>query len=292
MLIQFEQALLSGLSLGAIYALAASGLGIIFGLFRVINFAHTQNMMIAAVAAVTCNMAGLPYIVCLLAGVSAAAISGVIIERLIIRPLLSQRTAQIDTLFVTLGLAIVIENVTLLVWGAQPQYFVTSPSGVISLGDVSITFDRLATIATSFAVFVVLHLATRTKFGQAILASAQSPEAARVVGLPVTRLRAISFAIGCGLAGLGGVFWGTTYSVSYVTGGTFLILSFVLVVMSGPGNISGILFCSILLGLTEALSGAFIDAKWQRLAVMLVFIAVVVKRPEGFGRGQLARNNT
>jgi branched-chain amino acid transport system permease protein len=104
-------------------------------------------------------------------------------------------------------------------------------------------------------------------------------------------VRLIAFAVGCGLAGLGGVLWGVTYSVSYVTGSTFLILSFVLVVMSGPGNITSILVCSVLLGLTESLAGAFFDSKWQRLAVMLVFIVIIIYRPQGLGSGRFARAN-
>lgn len=286
------QAIVSGLAIGAIYALAAAGLGIVFGLFGVINFAHTQNMMIGAVAAVAAAGAGVPFALAALIGVLAAAILGVLTERFFIRPLLSHESAQIDTLFITLGLAIVIENAMLMVWGSQPRYFDAPLPGVVEMGRVILTMDRLATIVVAVAVFAVLHLlVTRTRLGKAVLATAQNPEAARVIGIPVTRVRLIAFAVGCGLAGLGGVLWGVTYSVSYVTGSTFLILSFVLVVMSGPGNIASLLVCSVLLGLTESLSGAFFDSKWQRLAVMLVFIAIILYRPQGLGSGRFARAN-
>lgn len=286
------QAITSGLALGAIYALAASGLGIVFGLFGVINFAHTQNMMIAAITAVAATAAGVPFVLAVLLGIIAAALLGVITERFFIRPLLTHESVQIDTLFITLGLAIVIENTTLLFWGSQPKYFDNPLSGIVEAGGIILTMDRLATIIVAAVVFIVLHLlVTRTRLGKAVLATAQNPEAARVIGIPVTRVRLIAFAVGCGLAGLGGVFWGTIYSVSYVTGGTFLILSFVLVVMSGPGNITGILVCSLLLGMTESVAGALVDAKWQRLAVMLVFIAIIIYRPQGLGTGRFARTN-
>lgn len=286
------QAIVSGLAIGAIYALAAAGLGIVFGLFGVINFAHTQNMMIGAVAAVAAAGAGVPFALAALIGVLAAAMLGVLTERFFIRPLLSHESAQIDTLFITLGLAIVIENAMLMIWGSQPRYFDAPLPGVVEMGRVILTMDRLATIVLAVAVFAVLHvLVTRTRLGKAVLATAQNPEAARVIGIPVTRVRLIAFAVGCGLAGLGGVLWGVTYSVSYVTGSTFLILSFVLVVMSGPGNITSLLVCSVLLGLTESLSGAFFDSKWQRLAVMLVFIAIILYRPQGLGSGRFARAN-
>jgi len=292
MIILIAQAITSGLALGAIYALAASGLGIIFGLFGVINFAHTQNMMIAAVVSIAVASVGVPYVVAIAIGIIAAAMLGMLTERFFIRPLLTRETAQIDTLFITLGLAIVIENGTLLLWGSQPKYFDNPLHGLVDIGGVVLTVDRLVTMVVSAAVFLTLHLiATRTRIGKAVLATAQNPEAARVIGIPVTRVRLAAFAVGCGLAGLGGVFWGTIYSVSYLTGGTFLILSFVLVVMSGPGNISGILICSLLLGMTESLAGAFFDAKWQRLAVMLVFIVIVIHRPQGLGTGRLARTN-
>lgn len=286
------QAITSGLAIGAIYALAASGLGIIFGLFGVINFAHTQNMMIAAVVAVTMTAIGAPFVVAAFVGVLAAALLGVVTERFFIRPLLSHDTAQIDTLFITLGLSIVIENVTLLAWGSQPKYFTTPLQGIIDVGGVVLTVDRVVTMVVSALVFFALHvLTTRTRWGKAVLATAQNPVAAQVIGIPVPRVRLIAFAVGAGLAGLGGVLWGMIYSVSYVTGGTFLILSFVLVVMSGPGNITGILLCSLLLGMTESVAGAFFDAKWQRLAVMVVFIVLIVRRPQGLGQGRLTRSN-
>lgn len=292
MLILIAQAVTSGLALGAIYALAASGLGIIFGLFGVINFAHTQNMMIAAVVAITAATSGAPFVVAVLIGVIAAVVLGAVTERLFIRPLLSHDTVQIDTLFITLGLSIVIENATLLLWGSQPKYFTTPLHGIIDVGGVVLTVDRVVTMVVSALVFVGLHLlTTRTRWGKAVLATAQNPVAAEIIGIPVSRVRLLAFAVGAGLAGLGGIFWGMIYSVSYVTGGTFLILSFVLVVMSGPGNINGILLCSLLLGVTESVAGAFFDAKWQRLAVMLVFIVLIVRRPHGFGQGKLTRSN-
>jgi branched-subunit amino acid ABC-type transport system permease component len=286
------QAVSSGLALGAIYALAASGLGIIFGLFGVINFAHTQNMMIAAIAAIAASAAGAPFVVAIVLGVLTAAVLGALTERLFIRPLLSNDTAQIDTLFVTLGLSIVIENVALLMWGSQPKYFDTPLHGIVDVGGVVLTVDRILTMAVAALVFIALHLlTTRTRWGKAVLATAQNPIAAEVIGIPVARVRLIAFAFGAGLAGLGGIFWGMIYSVSYITGATFLILSFVLVVMSGPGNITGILVCSLLLGVTESVAGAIFDAKWQRLAVMLVFILLIVRRPQGLGQGRLTRSN-
>ncbi len=292
MMTLIAQAVMSGLALGAIYALAASGLGIIFGLFGVINFAHTQNMMVAAVVAVVASSAGIPFVLAIVIGILAAALLGILVERLFIRPLLSHETAQIDTLFITLGLSIVIENGMLLLWGSQPKYFESSLHGVVEFSGVILSIDRLITMVAAAVVFLVLRLlATRTRIGKSVLATAQNPEAARIIGIPVDRVRLVAFAVGCGLAGLGGVLWGTIYSVSYLTGGTFLILSFVLVVMSGPGNITGILICSLVLGMTESVAGAFFDPKWQRLAVMVVFIVIIVRRPQGLGTGRFARTN-
>src|SRR4029079_13169103 len=102
MMMLMAQAVTSGLALGAIYALAASGLGIIFGLFGVINFAHTQNMMVAAVVAIAAASFDVPFVLAVLLGVLAAGLLGMVIERLFIRPLLSHESAQIDTLFITL----------------------------------------------------------------------------------------------------------------------------------------------------------------------------------------------
>lgn len=288
------QSAIDGLALGAVYALAASGLGIVFGLFRVINFAHTQYMMIGAVAAVMLAAMGVPYFAALAAGVLASAVSGAVTERWLVRLLIDLPTAQINTLFITLGLAIVLENGALIVHGSQPHYFDLPFTGVIEIGPLVITGDRLMTIVLACAVFGVLHLlVSYSRFGKSVLATAQNPEAAQVIGIPVNAVRMVAFAVGCGLAGLGGILWGTLYSVTHVTGAQFLVISFVLVVMSGPGNITGILLCSVLLGVSENVAGFLFDPKWQRLLVMLLFIVVVVRRPQGlFGPGRLARVST
>jgi branched-chain amino acid transport system permease protein len=286
------QAIASGLAIGAIYALVAVGLGITFGLFGVINFAHTQNLMLAAIVAYGMVSVGTPYGIALIAGILVAAAFGALTERLFIRPLLQHDAVQVETLFITLGLSIVVENTTLLLFGSQPHYFVGSFPGLIRMGGVILTADRVITILASATVFLALHLATRyTRFGKAALATAQNPIAARIIGIPVENVRVGAFAIGCGLAGLGGVLWSTTYSVSYLTGGNLLILSFVLVVMSGPGNINAILICSLLLGVTEGVAGAFFDPKWQRLAIMVVFLIVIINRPNGLGQPRSARTN-
>lgn len=288
------QSIIDGLALGAVYALCASGLGIVFGLFRVINFAHTQYMMIGAVAAVTLAGFGVPYFIAMIAGVLAAALCGVLTERWLVRPLIDLPTAQINTLFITLGLAIVVENGALIVYGSQPHYFDLPFTGVLEIGPLIVTADRLMTIIFAIAVFGLLHVAvTYSRFGKSVLATAQNPEAAQVIGIPVKTVRLVAFAVGCGLAGLGGILWGTLYSVTNVTGAQFLVISFVLVVMSGPGNITGILLCSVLLGVSENVAGLLFDPKWQRLFVMIIFMVVVVRRPQGlFGPGRFARVST
>ncbi|MGE3711854.1 MAG: branched-chain amino acid ABC transporter permease [Hyphomicrobiaceae bacterium] len=294
MLSSFAQAVVTGLALGAIYALAASGLGIVFGLFRVINFAHTQYMMIGAVTAIAAAETGAPYSVALLAGVMLAALCGALTERFLVHPLIDRQSAQVNTLFVTLGLAVVLENAVLLLHGSQPQYFDPPVTGFLEIGGVVLGADRIMAMVVAFVVFAALHLAvTRTRIGKAVLATAQNPDAAQVIGIPVNKVRLLAFLVGCGLAGLGGVLWGTLYSVTHVTGAQFLIISFVLVVMSGPGNIIGILLCSVLLGVSESIAGFLFDPKWQRLVVMLLFILVVVRRPHGlFGPGRFARVST
>ena len=172
------QAVVFGVALGAIYALAASGLGIIFGLFGVINFAHTQYMMLGAIAALALAQWGLPYAIALAGGIAVAGVIGALTERLVIRPLVDRETAAVDTLFLTLGLAIVIENTALMTWGSEPQYFDTPFKGIISAGGLVLSVDRLVVIAIAAVIFGGLHLlATRTRLGKAVLATAQNPVA-------------------------------------------------------------------------------------------------------------------
>ena len=180
MMILIAQAVMSGLALGAIYALAASGLGIIFGLFGVINFAHTQNMMMAAVVAISvARRQDSFHLGHRDRNIGCSGRSESLVERLFIRPLLSHETAQIDTLFITLGLSIVIENGMLLLWGSQPKYFDSSLQGIVEFGGVILPSTVWSQWSRAAVVFLILHLlATRTRIGKSVLATAQNPRRA------------------------------------------------------------------------------------------------------------------
>ncbi|MER1967527.1 branched-chain amino acid ABC transporter permease [Castellaniella sp. GW247-6E4] len=293
MFITIIQQLLNGIVVGALYALAAVGLGIVFGLFNVINFAHTQYMMIAAVIAIVATWAGAPYGLALIFGVAAAIFAGVLTERVLIKPLFGHDNFRVDTLFLTMGLATLLENSALLLFGSQPQYFSSSMStGVFEYGELTMPMTGIHVLLISAVIFLLLWIyTTYTRFGKSVVAVAQNSLAAAVVGIRVDLVKSIAFGIGCGLAGIAGVLWGTVYSVSYLTGSTFLITSFLIVVMSGPGNLATILIASLILGIVQSTSVVFFDTKWQQFAVIITFIVAIILFPQGIGAGKFARQN-
>lgn len=279
----YLQLVVTGLALGAIYALVAVGLTIVFGLLRVINFAHAQFLMLGAFLGLFLYGLGAPYLLVLVVAPALFGLASLLAERAVIRPLLRSESFQADTLLVTLGLGLVLENGAGAAWGAQPYYFSPPPfPGVLDLGGAFVTHQSALTMAVAAVVFAGLWLFLyRTRLGTAVRATAQSRETAALVGIETQRVLSLAFGLGTALAALGGILLGTLYSTNFVMGSSLIVLSFIIVIMGGPGNIPGALVSSLVIGVAEALAGGLVNPRFQRLIVMLVFLGVLMVRPAG-----------
>jgi branched-chain amino acid transport system permease protein len=279
-----------GLVRGAMYALMGIGLSLIFGILGVVNFAHGEFFMLGTYAMYfVAAVLGLPF----LAGVAAAAIvlfvTGVLVERALIEPL-RQRAGRdwlLDSFVLTIGLMVMLQNVALLGFGSRRRGITTMIEGSIVLGDVTITYERLAILG--LAVIIVGLLAAYIKFtdtGKAIRATAQHPEAAQTLGIEINRIYTVAFGIGAALAGAAGALLISIFPAFPTVGYQPVLKSFAVVILGGLGNIPGAIAGGFVLGIVEAYAIFFMSAGWQSVITPLIIILVLMFRPQGLFTAQ------
>jgi len=295
----FIQAVVSGLLIGGVYGLAAMGLSIIFGVLDIINFAHGALMTIGIYAGYLLfqNYGVDPYL-SLLVTVPLLFLIGMGIQRFAINPVM---TAPVhNQLLLTLGIAIVIENLFLVFFTGTPRSIeLPYARGSFDLGFMTLDFPLkvfgavvtmpklIAFVMALILAFVLYLLIQRTWLGAAIRASAQQPEGAELVGIDIRRIYTITFGIGAAAAGAAGGLVMPFLFVSPTAGATFTIIAFVVVVLGGMGSIPGALIGGLIIGLTQELSQLFVSGSSKLLGVFIVFILVLLFRPQGiFGEQQ------
>jgi branched-chain amino acid transport system permease protein len=276
------QLLVSGIMLGGIYALMSIGLTLIFGVLRIVNFAHGEFLMLAMYLAWT--------IVSLL-GVSAYAAAIIVIPLLFafgaLVYILVVRTAvgkpHLIVVFATMGLSIAMQNLALLLMSADlrdvPPLFAGAP---IRIGPlylrVELVLGFLISVGISLALMIFIK---RSYFGKAIRATVQDRDAAMLMGINVPRLFLLTFAGGSALVGLAGCIMLPLYSVFPTVGLNFVLIAFVVVVLGGMGSIEGALLGGIFIGLIQSLSGYYIAPAYGQLFYFVVFLLVMLLRPNG-----------
>jgi branched-chain amino acid transport system permease protein len=276
-------ALVQGLLLGGIYALAASGLALVFGVMRIINMAHGDVMVVAAFLAQALMVAlGVSPLVVALPVVLAMAAAGYGLQRLLINRAVG--SDPLPALIMTFGLSIILQNVLLLVFSANSRRLDAGSLADISLPllpGVAVGLLPLGMFLVAGVVLIALHLVFfRTAAGRAFRASADDAEIARVMGLDTAHVYGLVTAIAFGLAALAGIFMGSYGSFDPFMGPSRLIFAFEVIVIGGMGSIYGALAGGILLGMAQAV-GAQIDPQLQQMAGHVVFLAMIVLRPRG-----------
>jgi branched-chain amino acid transport system permease protein len=277
------QIVANGLLLGGLYALLAVGLTLIFGVLRVVNFAHAEFMMLGMFGTYWLwRMGGIdPYLAVLLVVPIIFAL-GLLVDRLII-----QRTIgapEVTVVFATLGLSILMQNAALTAWTADIRSITTPYSAmVVTLGGIRIS----VAMAISFAVALLAALAlwlflTRTLYGKAIQATAQNREAAALMGIDVRRVYMWTFATAVAAAGVMGGLIAPLFSLYPRVGTGYIVTIFVIVVLGGLGSVPGAVLAALVIGLTEAVAGYLVGTAWAELATFLIFLAVLIARPQGF----------
>jgi branched-chain amino acid transport system permease protein len=276
------QALFSGLLNGGIYALVSIGLTLIFGVMRIINFAHGSLMMLGMyVTYWLFVLAGVDPYLSVLASASALFVVGVLIERVLVDPVLE--APEHDQLLLTLGISLVVENLALFLWKPDPRTIQVAYLAVAPMvGGVMISGPRVIACVVSVALTAALYaFLKRTDLGKAIRAVAQDREGALTVGIDMRRIYALAFGIGCACVGAAGSLVAPFYAVEPYVGGVFVITAFVVVVLGGMGNFAGALVAALIVGLAESLAAVFIPAAMKQIVMYSIFVVVLLGKPQG-----------
>jgi branched-chain amino acid transport system permease protein len=276
------QLVFSGILIGSIYALMSIGLTLIFGVLRVVNFAHGEFLMVAMYAAwAMTRFLGLNAYVAAVAIVPAMFLFGMLVHRLVISPALDK--PHLVVVFATMGLSILIQNVALMLLSADLRD--VPPL----IGGRSWTFGPLYArpeLVIGFGVAVACTLALRwmlqaTYLGKAIRATVQDGEAAMLMGVPVPRIFMITFAGGSALVGLAACMMMPLFSVFPTVGLNFVLIAFVIVVLGGMGSIEGALLGGICIGVVQSMSSYYIAPAFGQMFFFILFLLVMIFRPSG-----------
>jgi branched-chain amino acid transport system permease protein len=282
------QAVVSGLLLGGVYGLVASGLTLIFGVLRIINFAHGAVMMLGMYASYWLfALLGVDPYLSIAVTAPAFFVLGIALQRAIIEP--NRHAAAHNQLLLTLGLALFLENMALVLWQGDFRTVKSAVSGAsFVIGEALVEVPRLIACAGAVLVAGLLFALLRlTDVGKAIRALSEEPEGAALVGIDVRRIRAIAFGIGASCVAIAGALVTPFLYIEPYVGETFNIMAFVVVVMGGMGNFLGALFGGFIVGLAESLGAALLPGSLKHLVVFFIFVVVLLLRPEGlFGRSR------
>jgi branched-chain amino acid transport system permease protein len=273
--------LLNGIVLGSIYALIALGYTMVWNILEFINFAHGDVYMIGAFVGLTTVLAGAPLLVGFIAGAAAAALLGVLIERLAYRPL--RGTPKINLLISAIGVSIVLQNVAQVIWGARPRVF-PSPflDSSILVAGINVNYQQIFIVALALILMVGLQLWIKNSMmGKALRGSAQDLEAAQLMGIPTNRVVSLTFAIGSALGAIAGILIGPLFLVYPTMGALAGLKAFTAAVLGGIGNIAGAMLGGILLGSIESLAAAYLSSGYRDAISFSLLILVLLFRPWG-----------
>lgn len=280
----FISFLISGISLGSIYALIALGYTMVYGIAKMLNFAHGDVIMVGGFVVFTSmTTMGQPVWLSILIGVVVCTVLGVVIEKVAYKPL--RNASSLSVLITAIGVSYLLQNVALLIFGSSSQTFqsvVTIPP--IRINDqLTITGETIVTIITTVVIMVGLTLfINRTKPGQAMLAVSEDRGAAQLMGVNVNGTISLTFAIGSALAAVAGVLLCSMYpQINAYTGQMPGIKAFIAAVFGGIGSIPGAMIGGILLGVIENLSRAYISSQLSDAIVFAVLILMLLIKPTG-----------
>lgn len=284
-MIQFLSFLINGISLGSVYAIIALGYSMVYGIAKMLNFAHGDVIMIGAyIAFCTVQYLHLPPLVAVLAAVVVCTVLGILIEGLAYKPL--RQASSLAVLITAIGMSYLLQNVALLIWGANPKSFPSIVSlGTLSLfdGRLRVTSETMVTILANIVIMIALTLFTnRTKMGKAMRCVSEDKGAAELMGVNVNATISMTFAIGSALAAVAGVLLCSSYPTLMPTTGAMPgIKAFTAAVFGGIGSIPGALIGGLLLGVIEILGRAYISTELSDAIVFAVLIIVLLVKPTG-----------
>lgn len=275
--------LINGLNVGSIYALIALGYTMVYGIAKMLNFAHGDVIMVGAYTVyVAINNLGWPPIVAVVFGIFVCAVLGVTIEKVAYKPL--RKASPLAVLITAIGVSYLLQSLSLLIFGSKQIPFKSIINlDPVQIGELKISGEAVVTLVTTVIIMIALTLfINKTKAGKAMLAVSEDRAAAELMGVNVNRTISMTFAIGSGLATIAGVLYACSYGfIGPYMGSMAGIKAFIAAVLGGIGNVPGAMLGGILLGLIESLSKAYISSQLSDAIVFGVLILVLLIRPAG-----------
>lgn len=278
----FLQLVVNGLLIGGVYGLVSVGLTLVFGVLRIVNFAHGELLMLGMFAGFWAfRLLGMDPNAAAILILPLFFAFGLAIYYLLIRPVLS--AAALAQFFCTIGLSVFLQNFALLAWGADLRSVRTTYSqNYFEIGEVTVSVARVIAFAASiFLSGLLLAFLRFTFMGKAMRAMVQNKEAAVLIGIPVGRVYAIAFAMGVACVGAAGAILVPIFQIYPSIGLNFVLTAFVVVVLGGMGSVSGAIVGGLIVGLVEALSGYFIAPTVKEVVYYVIFLGILLVRPSG-----------
>jgi branched-chain amino acid transport system permease protein len=295
----FLQQLINGISLGSIYALVALGYTMVYGVLRLINFAHGDVYMLGAYFGYYLSSALqgrtpshlLDAALVMLLSMAGCAACGVLMERFAYRPV--RRASKLTMLIIAIGLSLLIENAGQLIFGANPKFFPQLiPETHIHLGGLMLTNQQVIVLITALALMVLLNLFIyRTRTGKAMRAVSFNLDAAKLMGINTDRIIALTFALGSALAAAGGILVSINIpGIDPLMGVMTGLKAFVAAVLGGIGNIFGAVLGGLILGLAEVMVAGYGSSTYRDAIAFLILIVILLFKPSGIlGKGQVEK---
>ncbi len=277
------QALIWGVATGCIYILLATGLNLIFGVMKLVNFAHGQLLMVGAfVAYQTTTVIGLNPYASIVVSMAVVAFVGILLEKFAFRKV--RGTEKLNEIFISLGLIYVFQNAATLLW--VENYNIRIPSPIsnlsISFSGVTLSYDRILAIFIVIAILAGLVLLTKkTKIGLAMRATSQKSDASMLMGININRVYVFTFAVGAALAGAAGAIYGILFPFNPTIGALPTIKAFAIIILGGLGSIPGAVAGGLLYGIAENMTGYLSNGTWQDAVAFALLIIVLIFRPTG-----------
>ena len=289
------QLIANGLVTGSIIAIAAIGLSLVYGILKIVNFAHGEYLTFGAYMAFTINVTlGGPMVTAVLFAMAATALLGIVLEFILWRPMRARGAGVVGLFIVAIGLALVLRHVIFLVWGASPQKYDVDVFQVYDLGVIRLSLSQIIAVTIAFSAIVLVGLMlARTRLGKAMRAVSDNRELAAVAGIDIDRVIVYTWILGSALAGLGGVLLGLVQGAFTPNMGFAVLLPiFAAVVLGGVGSAYGALVGGIALGLVmevstwDTLAGG-VESVYKPVVAFAVLIVTLLFRPQGvFGKAR------
>lgn len=284
------QSLVSGIMMGAVYALLGVGFSLTWGVMKVINISHAAFGLVGAFLGYTLlQYWGLDPILSLSLSIPLLFLLACTIYQLLITPITQAKEIIVSSMILTFGIAIILENVMLLIWSPDPRLLTTSyTSKVLVVGPLYFQYPRVAGfIMSAVAVLAIHFFLKKTYTGKAVRAAWQQPEAAQLYGVNLRRISMITFGLAVSSAGAGGVGMALLYSFEPHTHNLWLIYLFLVVIVGGVGNVFGSAAAGLIIGVITGLSLAFLPYQWVNLLTFGLLMIILIFRPQGLFQSEV-----